>query len=271
MLKIGEFARLSGLTVKTLHYYDRIGLLKPNGVDVSSGYRFYTEAQLLTVKRIAAFKEQGFKLEEIIPFLEEELPKDHVRERLLAKQDELRRLIEESERQLQGIDERLYRAAAFADAQEEEHAVTIRSVEPQLAASIRDTVPITQLCLLLDEVSQYVRSHDEPSADKLIVIKHGQQGNEADLEVAVPITRTAIPGTDRVRIGYLPGLPSAASLVHRCDPYRDCCPAAERVASWIHANGYARAEGMAAREVYMTSDQDVYGRTRLTELLIPLK
>jgi len=42
MLKIGEFSRLSQVTVKTLHYYDEIGLLTPAQVDPFTDYRYYT-------------------------------------------------------------------------------------------------------------------------------------------------------------------------------------------------------------------------------------
>jgi len=272
VLKIGEFAKLSRLSVKTLRYYDKIGLLRPNGVDASNGYRFYTEAQLLTVKRIAAFKEQGFKLEQIISFLGEDQPQAHVMTKLLEKQAELRRLIEESERQVEAIGARMRRAAAIADGHEAEHPVVIRSVEPVLAASIRETVPMSRLCLLLDEVSQYVRAHGGPEASTLIVMKHGQRaaGEAVDLEVAVPVAKAAMPSGDRVKIGLLPGLASAASLVHRCDPYRDGCSAVETVLSWIETHGYARDESAPIREVYLTPDEDIYGRQRLAELLIPV-
>lgn len=63
MFKIGEFAKLSGVTVKTLRHYDKVGLLKPARVDEETGYRFYLAEQLLTIRRIASFKEQGLTLE----------------------------------------------------------------------------------------------------------------------------------------------------------------------------------------------------------------
>ena len=46
MLKIGDFSRLSQVSVKTLRYYDEVGLLKPTQVDQVSGYRYYSVAQL---------------------------------------------------------------------------------------------------------------------------------------------------------------------------------------------------------------------------------
>ena len=45
-----EFAKLTGVSVRTLHYYDEIGLLKPSSVDKQNGYRFYDENALLRMQ-----------------------------------------------------------------------------------------------------------------------------------------------------------------------------------------------------------------------------
>ena len=46
-MQIREFAAFTGVSVRTLHYYDEIGLLRPARVDKATGYRFYDEASLL--------------------------------------------------------------------------------------------------------------------------------------------------------------------------------------------------------------------------------
>lgn len=137
MLKIGEFAKLSGVSIKTLRYYDKIGLVRPDVVDINNGYRFYSEAQLLTIKRIHIFKEQGFTLDQISTFLKEDISEEGVRSLVAQKQAELRRLIRESENQLNAINERLDRAEAFAAAHEKEYPIALRKVNPMLVASIR--------------------------------------------------------------------------------------------------------------------------------------
>lgn len=45
MIQIGQFAKVNNVTVKTLHHYEKIGLLLPVNVDQSTGYRFYSDAQ----------------------------------------------------------------------------------------------------------------------------------------------------------------------------------------------------------------------------------
>ena len=46
MFTVGEFSKICQVTIKTLHYYDRIGLLQPSKVDKFTGYRYYNQTQL---------------------------------------------------------------------------------------------------------------------------------------------------------------------------------------------------------------------------------
>lgn len=64
MYKIGVFSDLTGLTIKTLRYYDQIGLLKPSK-DNFTNYRYYDEKDIETYKKIVYLKSLGFTLEEI--------------------------------------------------------------------------------------------------------------------------------------------------------------------------------------------------------------
>jgi hypothetical protein len=59
MFSIGEFARLGGVSVRTLRHYDEIGLLRPATVDQDTGYRGYTADQLGQLNQIMALKELG--------------------------------------------------------------------------------------------------------------------------------------------------------------------------------------------------------------------
>jgi len=63
-MKVKEVAELAGISVRTLHHYDEIGLLKPDET-TESGYRIYTEDNLDTLQQILFFKELGFPLKEI--------------------------------------------------------------------------------------------------------------------------------------------------------------------------------------------------------------
>ena len=68
-LQIKEFAELTGVSVRTLHYYDEIGLLKPCYVDEQNGYRFYDEASLERMQEILFYRELDFPLKSIAEIL----------------------------------------------------------------------------------------------------------------------------------------------------------------------------------------------------------
>jgi MerR family transcriptional regulator, thiopeptide resistance regulator len=63
-LKVGELARRTGLTVRTLHHYDAIGLLKPS-LHTEAGYRLYTAGDITRLQQVLSLRQLGFSLDEI--------------------------------------------------------------------------------------------------------------------------------------------------------------------------------------------------------------
>src|SRR5689334_18891732 len=64
MRTVGELADLAGVTVRTLHHYDEIGLLSPSARS-PAGYRLYDQADLLRLRRILFYRELAFPLDDI--------------------------------------------------------------------------------------------------------------------------------------------------------------------------------------------------------------
>jgi DNA-binding transcriptional MerR regulator len=89
---VQQLATLSGVSVRTLHYYDRIGLLVP-AFHGDNGYRYYRRPELLRLHQILLYREFGLPLEEIGPMLEQD-PAERIGQ-LRAQQQRLR---EEAER-----------------------------------------------------------------------------------------------------------------------------------------------------------------------------
>lgn len=69
-LTVGEVARLSGVTVRTLHHYDETGLLRPSG-RTSAGYRLYDAADLTRLQQILFYRELGFALDDVATLLDD--------------------------------------------------------------------------------------------------------------------------------------------------------------------------------------------------------
>lgn len=65
LFRIGEVSEICNIPIKTLRYYDEIGLLKPKKIDKESGYRYYSVEHLPLILVIKHFKEAGFSLKEI--------------------------------------------------------------------------------------------------------------------------------------------------------------------------------------------------------------
>lgn len=83
-MTIKEAARLAGVSVRTLHYYDKIGLLCPNAV-TEAGYRIYGEVELMRLQQILFFRELGFPLKKIKEIMEK--PAFDEREALLKQRE----------------------------------------------------------------------------------------------------------------------------------------------------------------------------------------
>ena len=85
-MQINEFAKLVSVSVRTLHYYDEIGLLKPAFVDEQNGYRFYDEISLERMQEILFYRELDFELKSIAEILSSP---DYDKQKALAEQRKL--------------------------------------------------------------------------------------------------------------------------------------------------------------------------------------
>ena len=135
MLKIGEFSKLSRISVRMLRHYDEIGLLKPAQTDRFTDYRYYREDQLPVASRITALKEMGFRLAEVRELLA--LWDDpEALERSLSAQR--REEAAEAARKLRLLDtamERLRKEASM------NYNVVIRTLPERYAACVRMKLP----------------------------------------------------------------------------------------------------------------------------------
>ena len=107
MIKIGDFSKLAHVSVKTLHHYGDMGLLKPAHIDRFSGYRYYALEQLSALNRILALKDLGLSLEQVAQLLHEDVSPAEMRGMLRLKQMELATQVEEEQARLKRVEQRL--------------------------------------------------------------------------------------------------------------------------------------------------------------------
>jgi DNA-binding transcriptional MerR regulator len=270
MLKIGHFSKLSRLSVKTLRYYDEIGLLKPAQVDESSGYRFYSFEQLPRLHRLLALKELGLSLEQIKHLLDEDLPTEQLRGMLRLKRAELEEELAETEARLAQVEARLRLIEQEEDMSK--YDVIVKKVDSFMVASVRGVVPTPpEQGTLWDQLEGHLAAQDVRPKGPCLSLYHDDEYKEQDwdIEVCEPID-AELPETENVRVRELPPIKLMASTVHH-GPFATLDQAYEVLMKWIDENGY-QISG-PAREVYLQSPQDPgdqHDPSTVTEVQFPV-
>lgn len=259
MYRIGAFARLSQLPVKTLRYYDALGLLRPARVDRATGYRYYAPAQFAQLNRILVFKDLGFSLREISALLADRVPAGQMRRLLERKRDE-------AERRVRGERARLARVAARLDLIERcggggAHEVAVRRVGARHVASMRDTFRSYQESeVLFEELDARLGRH--VAREQRAAIWHPSPAPGAiDCEALVFLAEPTAP-RDGVRV-YEMRAHAVACLVYRGDENYQRSYAA--LHEWLVSSGLAVAG--PKREVYLDEGGD--GES-VTEIQYPI-
>ena len=164
MLKIGEFSKLSRVSVRMLRHYDEIGLLKPAQIDRFTDYRYYREDQLPTAGRIAALRDMGFSFADIVRMLAVYDDRELMEAFFSARQKELEALSKDTEYKLTLLD-----AARKRLRKEEDMSfnVTLKTIPERYAATIRMTIPRYEdegmiWCKLAEETCRMNLVEDDP-------------------------------------------------------------------------------------------------------------
>ena len=270
MIRIGDFSKLSRVSVKTLRYYDETGLLKPVHVDPFTGYRLYEYSQLSTLHRILALKDLGFSLEEIGRLLDDGLSIEQMRGMLKLRETEARQRVREEAECLERIEARL-RQIEQEDCMSK-YEVVIKSVDEIRVASVRDVVPTPpEQGRLWQELGEYLTKRHVQPTDACFTLYHDDEYRERDwdVEVCEPIGSELRP-TQRVKVQTLPAVKTLACTIHN-GPFVTLGEAYNAVGKWISDNNY-RIVG-PCREVYLhvnenTGQQD---SDTVTEIQFPVE
>jgi DNA-binding transcriptional MerR regulator len=270
MIKIGDFARLSQVSVVTLRYYDEMDLLKPVRVEPLTGYRFYSAGQLPRLNRILALKDLGFALDQIRLMLAEGLTPEQLRGMLTMQRKEVeKRLVDEQER-LRRIEARL-RQIELEDKMPK-YDVVIKNTLDMLVASRRVTIPTNDqvpqfLGPAYREVYEYVQKQGAKDTGPCFALWHSPADvyENEDAEAVVPIDRP-LHGTDRVSVYELPST-QVAAVVHHGE-FEDFTQGHAALLDWIDSNGY-RIVG-PYREIYIRHDKSELSDST-TEIQFPVE
>ena len=268
MLKIGEFARLSQVSIKTLRHYDALGVLRPALIDPESSYRLYDIGQLVEVVRILALKDCGFTLEEIARLLrlyDAKSVEALLHQRITAQEQ----LVVDEQARLQRM---IARTKQLADADRVPlYDVALKQSEPLTLVGLRRCIATTaEIGPFAQEVAQYCEQHGVVSAGPLIHLYYDESQLDEGFDLFVGLPVAALPPVlAELRCERLLGGEQVACVIYRGD-YPDIHSAYGALDRWLSTSNYRLAG--PCREIYHRSPAHTDDPTTyITEIQYPLR
>jgi DNA-binding transcriptional MerR regulator len=259
--------------MRTLRYYDEIGLLKPVHVDSDTGYRYYLIEQLSRLQRILALKDLGFELAQIVQVLDEDLPPEQLRGMLRLKQNEIHQRVQAEQERLARIEARLKQLEA--EGTRLSHEVALKKVRSQIVASTRTLAAnFTLRNQLATETLNTLKKNGVRQTDHLLFIdaEGGYRENDMNIvEIVVPVQSSSVGNIversgGRITIRELPGVNTMATLLYQGNPYT-LSEAYQSLGTWIQANDYVITG--SCRRVCLQREGDL--DSHVTEIQFPVE
>lgn len=238
--KIGEFSKLSQVTIKTLRHYEEVGLLIPFEVDQWSGYRYYDISQLEKIGHIIYLKKVGFSLDEIkeVFDIDGEWPSiDAIEQKLKCNQQEIKRLIWQ-QLELEKLRISLHKTKAMEN-------ITIKSLPSQVFVSYRKTIDsyadLFDLCPNVIAPEMYRLECKCTSPGYCFTVEHDGEytGHNIDIEYFEAVEEIG-PNSDILKFKELPVIEKALCMNH-IGPYDEMPKSFAKLYSYLENNGYQQA------------------------------
>jgi DNA-binding transcriptional MerR regulator len=273
-LRVGEFSRLCQVPVKTLHYYDEIGLFAPAETDRFTSYRYYTLDQLPRIHRIMAFKELGLSLEQIAQLLNADLPPEAMQEMFLRKQAEVEQRVEEELSRLALVKFHLRQMAL--EAKLPALQIVVKKLDAFPALTLRRVFPTQRE---IDATGHEIQGAVMSGALKAVATPMGIayvdefRRENLDYEFVLPVdsprvSDVPLPG-GTLTLRDVPAVEVAATYLHQGD-YDGLNDAQLALQRWAVENGYTLGSEM--RMIYFRGPMHrVAPADYLTELQHPLR
>jgi len=269
LFKISEFSRLSRVSLKTLRYYDQIGILKPGRVDQDTGYRYYSADQLLELNRILIYKELGFTLPQITQLLQEDITLENIQGMFKLKRSEIQQVIDTEQAKLARIEERMQLIETEGQAE--------TGQEVRFKSEGAKSFLFQKACGREEDIPELFRQFDQLLTKEMRQLAQGPQvvlwkelhgtEDEFEFEVGYFVTGEPLLPLDSFQLRTLPPEPMMATLAFRSNSHF-AGTACVYLASWIEKNNYQIKENEYSREIYLplSPEQDA----QFIEIQIPI-
>jgi len=263
MIRIGDFARIGSVSVRTLRFYDETHLLQPLHVDPVSGYRHYQASQLALLHEIRAFQDLGFSLAAIRELLRRDLPAAELRALMEQRHSELKRQIRRGLRRLQHIEVSLQDLASGRGVAS---GVLVRETRESWVVSLREKIRgYEEAEELFGELERKVPAHLLTAQRSALWHTCAEAPGPIDCEVVRCLKHPVKLGrglrTYQLRAGTAASVFHAGSEEKMGESYRT-------LTRWLSSSGF-RLDG-AKREIYWIEPDAKATRESLTEIQFPI-
>ena len=243
MFSIGEFARLGGVSARTLRHYDEIGLLRPATIDPDSGYRGYAAPQLGQLNRIMALKELGLSLTQVRQLLAG-VTLDELRGMLALRRAQLEQELEQHRNELLRVEARLRSIAREDDMSADD--IVAKKIPAVGVVAIAGRSPGWATASIVAVVNQVEAKFDQLGIFDRVkesgprVLFYEEDGDDVLVFLGLPVAEP--PGNLPVPAQYLmlPEIEAAAAV--RSGPAATIFPMVYHdLVRWIEERGYRPA------------------------------
>ncbi len=271
MLKIGDFSKLSRISIRMLRHYDEIGLLHPECVDDFTGYRYYSESQLPLAARIQTLKSLGFGLAMIREIQQKYEDTAEIEQFFLVKKKELEEEVMEIGQKIRLLDSTL--KWLRKDGNLMDYNVTLKTIPERYVASVRQIIPAYNQEgilweILCRELAPQNVQQAEPGYGMAVFHDEGHKEQDPDVEIQVSVLGN-YQDTEHVKFKTVPPL-LIASATYK-GSYEQISRVNAAVANWVKENGEYDFDGKSFCIYHVAPNQTSNPEELVTEVCFPVK
>ena len=265
MLRIGEFSKLAKISIKTLRYYDKTGLLKPAMINSATQYRYYKEEQLEIIRLISMYKDAGLSNEMISKLINK---KSDERALLEYQKQVLTERVNDIKKALSALD------VLLGEQGRQQYEASIKHVEKRLVycatgyiTSVESIHDFMKCCSEeLSKTNPSVR-FSEPDYCCVIYPDDGYRESNIFVEYAQSVDRVGVD-TETIKFKEIEPI-TAISVIHR-GTYDNLRDAYLFAVNWARDNGYTFEGEPRERYIHGAWDRENEGEW-VTELQLPVR
>lgn len=265
MLSIGQFSRACQVTIKTLHHYDKLELVKPAFIDAQSGYRYYKAEQIPHLLLIQRLKRYGFSLIDIQQLLSIE-QKETLLLKLSAQKAILHEQLRETNIILHELEDHLsdFERTGNIMSYQNNYQIALKETTAMPIISTKQQMGVDEFGYYYGKLFEQIGQKHLTVAGPLMAIYHDKEfhADSSVIELAAPIAQ------EQAATRILPGGLCATTIHHGA--YSALSDAYGALVKWIADNNYEMTE--APFDIYLKSHHDQLPIEQWeTEICFPVK